>query len=204
MQLDPKSSSAHYRLGEAHRALGELDQALAEYERARELNSFLPSDEADMAACYFGEARVYEAQKKWEAAVWLYEAGLQVRPNAAAYAAVGQIYHHQFQELTTAGQYLVQAIALDPTEGWWQVALARVYIDQERYDLALAGLQNASEMAGWGADAAELYVALGRAYGGLGHPEKAAAAYEAALAMDPGNRAAMEGLQRVTGSPNAE
>ena len=91
LAVDPSSSSAHYRLGEAYRALGELDRALTEYQRAKEQNSFLPGDEADLAACYFGEARVYAAEENWDAAVWHYEVGLKVRPDAPAYAALGRI-----------------------------------------------------------------------------------------------------------------
>ena len=77
-RVDPKSSSVRYRLGEAHRALGQLDEALEEYERAKRFNSFHPADPSDLASCYFGQARVYEAKKNWEAAIWHYEAGLAV------------------------------------------------------------------------------------------------------------------------------
>ena len=78
-RLDAQSSSVRYRLGEAYRATGELERALEEYERAKEYNAFLPGDEADLASCYFGQARAYEAQRNWEAAIWHYEAGLQMR-----------------------------------------------------------------------------------------------------------------------------
>ena len=92
-RLDPQSSSVRYRLGEAYRATGELDRALEEYERAKEYNSFLPGDEADLASCYFGQARVYEALRNWEAAIWHYEAGLRVREDEAAQAALDGIRH---------------------------------------------------------------------------------------------------------------
>jgi tetratricopeptide (TPR) repeat protein len=78
-RLHPQSSSVRYRLGEAYRATGELDRALEEYERAKEYNAFLPGDEVDLASCYFGQARVYEALRNWEAARWHYEAGLRLR-----------------------------------------------------------------------------------------------------------------------------
>jgi tetratricopeptide (TPR) repeat protein len=83
-RLDPFSSSVAYRLGEGYRATGELERALEEYERAKEYNAFLPSDEGDLASCYFGQARAYEVLKNWEAAIWHYEAGLRLREDAAA------------------------------------------------------------------------------------------------------------------------
>ncbi len=82
--LDARCSSVHYRLGEAYRALGQLDRALEEYEKAKEYNAFLEGDEADLASCYFGQARVYEAMKNWDAAIWHYEAGLKMREDPAA------------------------------------------------------------------------------------------------------------------------
>ena len=90
-RLDPQSSSVRYRLGEAYRATGELDRALEEYERAKEYNAFLPGDEMDLASCYFGQARVYEAMSNWEAARWHYEAGLRLRADAAGEARLGSI-----------------------------------------------------------------------------------------------------------------
>ena len=91
-RLDPRSSSVRYRLGEAYRATGELDRALEEYERGKEYNAFLLGDQADLATCYFGQARVYEAQKNWEAAMWHYEAGLRLRPDEAAEARLGRLW----------------------------------------------------------------------------------------------------------------
>lgn len=90
-RLDPFSSSVAYRLGEGYRAMGELDRALEEYERAKEYNAFLPGDEADLASCYFGQARVYEAMKNWEAARWHYEAGLEMREDARVQTALEAI-----------------------------------------------------------------------------------------------------------------
>jgi tetratricopeptide (TPR) repeat protein len=94
-RLDPSSSSVAYRLGEAYRATGELDRALEEYERAKEYNAFLPGDEGDLASCYFGQARVYEVLKNWEAAIWHYEAGLRLRADVAAEAGLASIEGRQ-------------------------------------------------------------------------------------------------------------
>ncbi len=194
---DPNSSSAHYRLGEAYRALGEPDRALSEYQRAKELNSFLPGDTADLASCYFGEARVYDAQEKWKTAVWHYEVGLELRPDAAAYASLGDIYHYQLRDLPTAESYVQKAIALEPTQACWHVALGEVYISQEKYGEALAELETAADLRDWDSEGAEAYVALGQSYYGLGQYEKAIQAFQEALILDPDSSSATQGLEAV-------
>ncbi len=197
LALDPNSSSAHYRVGEAYRALGELDGALSEYQRAKELNAFLPGDTSDMASCYFAEARVYAAQENWDAAVWHYEVGLELRPDAPAYAALGNIYHYRLRDLESAESYLQQAVALEPTQAWWHVGLAEIYLNQESYRDALSELQTALELGGEVTEVASVYVRLGRAHYGLGQLESAFQAYEQALALDPDNASATQGLEEV-------
>ena len=142
-RLDPHSSSVRYRLGEAHGALGQLDRALEEYERAKEYNTFLPGDEADLASCYFGQARVYEALSNWEAAIWHYEAGLQIREDAGAYVALGEIYRYRLKDLETAESLLKQAIALEPRGAWWHVSLGEVYLAEEKYEQAVPEFERA-------------------------------------------------------------
>jgi len=142
-RLEPQSSSVRYRLGEAYQVTGELDRALEEYERAKEYNAFLPGDERDLASCYFGQARVYEAQSNWEAARWHYEAGLQIGEDAAAYASLGRIYHYQVGDLDTAEALLKQAIALEPGEAWWRISLGELYLAGARYEEALFELEQA-------------------------------------------------------------
>ena len=66
-----------------------------------------------MASCYFGEARVYEAQEKWPTAVWHYEAGLRIREDARAYAALGGIYQYRMRDLDTA-EWLLKQVYLYP------------------------------------------------------------------------------------------
>jgi tetratricopeptide (TPR) repeat protein len=197
VQVDPNSSSAHYRLGEAHRALGELETALAEYENAKELNSFLPGDEADMASCYFGEARVYEAQENWNAAVWHYEAGLQLRPDAAAYGAVGTICHYVLADEVAAESYLLRALELEPGQVWWHIELGNVYLRQERYGDALAQHMEALQVADDPAQMTEVYEGLGRSYYGMGQFEEAASMLEEAVREDPHNDSARERLEDV-------
>jgi len=142
-RLDPHSSSVRYRLGEAYRATGELDRALEEYERAKEYNTFLPGDEADLACYYFGQATVYEAQRNWEAAIWHYEAGLKMREDAGAYAALGRIYQYQLGDLHTAETLLKQAVGLEPDQAWWHVSLGELYLAEERYVEAVSELEEA-------------------------------------------------------------
>ncbi len=194
LAVDPNSSSAHYRTGEAYRGLGQLDRALTDHQRAKQLNSFLPGDTADLASCYFGEARVYAAQENWDAAIWHYEVGLELRPDAGAYAALGNIYHYRLRDLESAESYLRQAIALEPTAAWWYVALGEVYVTHENYDQALAELQTAVELRQWGSEGAEVYVALGRAYYGLGQYDRAMQAYQEALGLEPDNLAVQQAL----------
>lgn len=161
-RLNPQSSSVRYRLGEAYRATGELDLALEEYERAKEYNAFLPGDETDLASCYFGQARVYEAMTNWEAAIWHYEAGLQIREDAGAYVALGEIYGYRLKDLETAESLMKQAIALEPDEVWRHVSLGELYLAEERYQEAV--------------------------------PE-----FERALALDPENEEAQQGLDEALG-----
>ena len=197
LALDPNSSSAHYRLAEAYRALGEVDRALSEYQRAKQLNSFLPGDTPDLASCYFGEAKVHEAEANWDAAVWHYEVGLQVRPDAPAYAALGEIYHYRVRDLGAAESYLQRAVALEPAEAWWHVGLGEVYVSQESYDQALSELQTALELEDWVAEVIDVHIDLGRAYYGLGQFESAVQAYQEALALDPDSSSATQGLEEA-------
>jgi protein O-GlcNAc transferase len=162
-RLDPHSSSVAYRLGEAYRATGELERALEEYERAKEYNAFLPGDEADLASCYFGQARVYEARRNWEAAIWHYEAGLEMRPDAGACVSLGEIYQYHLKDLETAESLLKQAIALEPDQAWWHVSLGELYLAQQKY-------------------------------------EEAAPEFQRALALDPENKEAQQGLERAVGT----
>jgi tetratricopeptide (TPR) repeat protein len=182
-------------LGEAYRATGELDRALEEYERAKEYNTFLPGDEADLASCYFGQARVYEAQRNWEAAMWHYEAGLQVTPDAAAYAALGRIHHYELRDLGTAEALFKQAIALDPQEAWWHVSLGELYVAEEKYEQAVAELEDALSLGGNAALVPDVHDKLGRCYYALGQFERAVDAYQHALALDPQYNAARKGLE---------
>lgn len=198
-ELQPESSSTHYRLAEAYRGLEQPDTALREYARAKGLNSFAPGDTADMAECYFGEARLYQAQENWDTARWHYEVGVQMRRDARAYAALANIYQYRVGDLLAAASYLRQAIAMEPNQAWWHVALGEVYLSQEKYEQALSELHKALELRAGLAEEPEVLVALGRAYYGLEEFDAAAAAYETALTLDPENETAREGLDDAVG-----
>lgn len=204
VEVEPNSSSAHYRLGQAYRGLGQLDRGLSEYQRAKELNSFLPGDTADLASCYFGEARVYAAQENWDAAVWHYEVGLELRPDAQIHASLSDIYRYRVRDLAGAASHVQQAIALEPTEPWWHVSLAAIYLDQEKYDHALHELQAAILIEDSLTQIPDVQIELGRAYYGLGQYHNAVQAYEQALANDPDNGSAQEGLEQALRSLHGE
>jgi|GEM_PF-5855678 len=204
LEVDPNSSSAHYRLGEAYRALGQLDCALIEYGKAKELNSFLSGDTADLASCYFGMARAYAAEDNWEAARWQYEVGLQMRSDAQAYASLSDIYRYQLRDLPTAAGYLEQAIALDPNQAWWHISLGEIYLNQEKYGHALFELQTAIQLGDRVTEITDVHVGLGRAYYGLGQFENAVQAYQEALVLDPDNGSAREGLEEALKSLHSE
>ena len=126
------------------------------------------------------------------------QAAIRVNPAVPSlHAALGDLLRSQAR-LLEARQAYTEAVRLAPSDPAYRLALGRAH-------LALDEFEDAEVNFGWGAEISPedpaMYAGLGEALLGRQRPAEAAAAFERALDLDPGNAetlALLQTAQRAT------
>lgn len=120
---------------------------------------------------------------------------------AALHAEVAEIYADKLEQPFDAIEWFERAASEDPDASAPLVALHRLYLDREQWDLLGDLLPRLIQVLGLAAPRAvivDLYVELGSVLAErLGRPEDAVEAYRDALALDPKHVPAFQGLAKI-------
>jgi putative PEP-CTERM system TPR-repeat lipoprotein len=150
-----------------------------------------------LAACHppadtealINEARQYRHQGEHAAAViQLKNAIVRDGKHAEARRLLGEVYIEQ-GDAVSAEKELERALALGTPQAQLQPLLVKTHLMQQQFERVLAETQTLAAPA--------LLALRGDAYLGMQQAEQASAAYEAALAREPGSSAALRGLVRI-------
>ena len=173
LKLSPNSDEALRRLGAAYMAAGQPEKALEAYTKATEVNPYFWTNFNVLGAAYF---RVGKNDK----ALAAFKHITELEPDrASGYANLGAVYLRE-GNWNEAIPMFQKAIALQPTPLYYS-NLGSAYYFQERYSAAVPWFAKAVEMA---PNRALYRGNLADAYRWSGQRDKAAAAYDQAIALD--------------------
>lgn len=115
---------------------GQFEEAVAVLEPMFEAT---PEDPAVVSNLAMAHGRVGNTERAFE----LIEHGLNVDPEYYRYYNVLASIHYHREELETALEHLDAAIAAYPAQAWAHQQAARIYMQQRRYDEAIAAFDRA-------------------------------------------------------------
>lgn len=185
--------AAHWLAAElAACQLGRPADAVAHLSRLTDLD---PED----AAAQDCLTQVLVAAGQWAELVRAVESWIARQPNADRrlgwHRLVFRVSREQLRDLPRAERHAQAALALCPHDGGALWTLADVCEQQQRWPEAAAAIATAAELERSRGGRIALLVRLGElALQRLGDPHRAAAAYEAAVQLDPAHREALRGL----------
>jgi len=173
--------------GQLHEATGDLSAAQADYAKAAEIDP-----ENDQAHFLLGN--VQETLGLFEQALSSYDAAIRINPEH------DDAYNNRGRVLEELGQYeqaidsFTASIRIDPEDPAPYYNRGTVWLTLDDFSKALEDFEKAIAL---GLKDADLLASRGRAHEGLGNIEAARADYKAALADDPANDGAIDGLKRL-------
>jgi len=130
-ELDGRSSLPYLHLGRIFALEKNYGKATEQYEAALRLNP-------DQDNALEGIIAILIEQNNKEGALARLQRQLEARPNTAAYhEMLGRFYINVMPELNRAEQSLLKAIEKDPARLSAYLALAEVYAQQQKFDLAM-------------------------------------------------------------------
>ncbi len=173
--LQPDEAVAWFALGSAYGATGAWEQALAAQQQATELAP-------DEPIYLISLASALEKLGRWDEAAAAYEQALQVEASADTYAYLAMVRVQQGRADEAVAAYQ-EALALDEDNVLAYLGLGDGYAQQGKLAEAIEMYEEAVARD----DDPALHGELARFYTLQGDPPRAIAAYEAALAGDPGN-----------------
>jgi tetratricopeptide (TPR) repeat protein len=175
--------------------LGNRDAAAAPFERAARLNP----DATDQAA------ELLRSDGRWMELIALLLRRAEAEPDAKRrselYGEVAEIYETKLGQPGEAIAWYERAAAGDPRSSTFLVALHRLYLDSEAWEVLGELLPRLIEVLGPDAPRAvivDLQVELGTILADhLGRPDDAIESFRDALALDPKHVPALQGLAKV-------
>lgn len=176
---EPNNAEACFQLGTAYDYLDNTARALEWYTRTTEL-AFAQG----YVACMQIYAKLNDAGNVTHMAEQLLALELPQEDRYKAYLLVAESYW-QVKNLDAAEQALRAAIDLDPDDPDAYVELSRLYLDQQKWDEALAVIRPAATSAP--DQTLVLYVRAAKVLMEFGHDEQAEHVLEEAIATDPGS-----------------
>lgn len=223
ISLDAKDAQAYDALGEADQYLGSDHYADAEkaYQKALQLepaNKYYNADYSDLlsdenkgtdAETYARKAiaadanygvgynvlgYALEVQKRYKDAAAAYLKATQIEPKNAVYLRNLANTYDEAQDYANAQKAVDAALKLEPDNARGNAIQGDIYYDQQQYNKALTAYQKAAQEA---ADNAEYQVYVGDTYAALGDNTNAKKYYNQALAIDPNNTDAQNGLSKL-------
>ncbi len=174
--------------GNLHEDAGDLSAAQADYAKAVEL-------EPENDTAHFHLGTVQEALGLFEESLRSYEAAIRLNPEH------DDAYNNRGRVLEELGRYeeaidsFTASIRIDPADPAPYYNRGTVRLTLDDFAKALEDFEKAITL---GLKDADLLASRGRAHEGLGNIEAARADYLAALADDPANDGATEGLKRLS------
>ncbi|MCF3627082.1 tetratricopeptide repeat protein [Planktothrix agardhii 1801] len=170
IELKPDFALSHHNLGDVLVKKENWERAIAAYQKAVDLDP-------NFVWSYYNLAEIYVKLDQWDEAVEAYRQVLKIKPDLTEVEEkLNQALHQQVKaRLETALSYYRKAIENDPT-------------DVESYQKALEIKP----------DDAELYFGLGNAWIAKGEVEKAIAAYQQAIAINPSLQEVHERLEKIS------
>jgi tetratricopeptide (TPR) repeat protein len=189
-------------VAEMQERCGKFDDAEAHYRKA------LAIDPKHLGALV-GFARLEDRRSNFEAATRLYRRAIKAHPkNASVHNDLGLCYHRRGL-LPDATRELKRAVELDDANKLYHDNLAAVYVEQDKYDLALAQLTTAHGTSVGHYNLGYLLVQKGNRRAALEHFQKAreidhnliaADQWIAKLSVPPGASASQAGGAAIAAS----
>lgn len=169
--FNPDLSLVHYELGQIYLKRAQYDKAVDEFQ------AVVQADAGD-ADAFFGLGEVFQGQQKWDLAVEAYRSALRLDPEyAACYQGLKVVYEKK---------------GLKDNQTY---AEAMILYTQGEYAKAIDQLQTVVKAL---PKLGEAYLGLGMSQEKLGRKDEAVKNYQKALELDPTDRAAKQGLGRLT------
>jgi arylsulfatase A-like enzyme/Flp pilus assembly protein TadD len=185
--INDRAYDVHVLLGDAWRQKGEFENALGEYDAAALLNP-------EIAAPHLLAAEAHRAQGRLERALERLDTAEKIEPGSGEVAfARGRVYE-QAGRANEALAAFERATRINPSDASARGRLVSVAMNIRRFDLAEPHLKILLDL---GYQPARTHYALGVIAEARGDRATAAAEYMRALALEPGLKAADEGLRRV-------
>lgn len=199
VELDERSVDAYRNLGYVWNSQGYYQLANSYYEKALEIHPNLSYLYIQMAINYRALINYHANRAEWAAAEASYqsavtslEQAVKVDPQSAeAYEELGWLYFGN-EQLGLAQENLEQAVEIDPTfaRAWSRLGFTR--FRRRNYEGAEEALRKAVEL---GDDRIETYYTLGLVLYYLARCEEAMPFFNQALAMNPEDPNALEGIR---------
>jgi superkiller protein 3 len=199
VELDSKSVDAYRNLGYVWNSQGYYQLSNEYYQKALEIHPNLSYLYVKMAVNYRALIAYHANRGEWAAAEASYqgaikslEKAVEIDPeNAQAYEEMGWLYFGNDQ-LNLAQEKLEQAVGIDPqfARAWSRLGFTR--FRRRNYEGAEEALQMAVEL---GDDKIETYYTLGLVLYYLARCEEAMPFFNQALAIDPEDPNALEGIR---------
>lgn len=199
VELDPSSVDAYRNLAYVWNSQGFYALSNEYYDKALEIHpnlGFLYVKKAinhrALIAYHAGRAEYAAAEANYQAAIASLEEATRVDPeNVAAYEEMGWLYYGN-EQLSLAQETLEKAVEIDPefSRAWSRLGFAR--FRRRNYEGAEEALREAVEL---GYDGIETYYTLGLVLYYLARCEEAMPLFNQALAIDPEDPNALEGIR---------
>jgi protein O-GlcNAc transferase len=199
VELDPRSVDAYRNLAYVWNSQGYYGLSNDYYDKALEVHpnlSFLYVKKAinyrALIAYHAGRAEYAAAEASYQAAVASLEEAIKVDPeSSAAYEEMGWLYYGN-EQLNLAQEKLEKAVEIDPgfARAWGRLGFTR--FRRRNYEGAEEALKTAVEL---GDDRIETYYTLGLVLYYLARCEEAMPYFNQALAIDPEDPNALEGIR---------
>jgi superkiller protein 3 len=199
VELDPQSVDAYRLLAYVWNAQGYYQLSNEYYRKALEIHPNLSFLHVQMAinfraliSYYGGRGEWAAAESSYQSAVASLEAAISLDPlNVEAHEELGWLYYGN-EQLGLAEEKLEQAIEIDPTyaRAWSRLGFTR--FRRRNYEGAEEALSKAVEL---GYDRIETFYTLGLVLYYLARCEEAMPFFNQALAIDPEDSNALEGIR---------
>ncbi len=175
LQVNKKSATNHFLLGQLYQEEGKTDLAISEYRLAASL------DKRYGASFFMKKAQGLRVEGQIEKAAQAYEIALALDPQIKeAYYGLGEIYY-LLKKFEKAVPLLKKAITLMPKNAYGHHYLALTYYQLGKYDLAISEFKKALALS----NDYQIHYGLALAYEALGKYELARAEYNKVIALCP-------------------
>jgi tetratricopeptide (TPR) repeat protein len=196
LQLDLKSADAYNALGNIYRARGQFEEEEKAYRKGIEVNP------QRAWWCYNSLGDVYRKREQWAEAEEMYRKAIAVYPPQVAgvvwlYQNLASLLADRGIKLDEALQLAQKVVKAQPGNAAYGEILGWVHYRRGELAEAEAALKKSIELYGQDAKRGEPLGKLGLVYEKKGEREAAREALREALKLDPNNKEAKEGLERL-------